>query len=218
MAFSSQITATPAPGGGLPAGHISVNDKWRGSELLKTLQGSLNVLMDDQLGIVDFHPASDVGIVYVSEGDLAAGTLYKRKLVKLRKAERLRGVVIVEKTHISCQYFQTLQKFAVLELGLTLMPVINQTEAANLLVQMVHTENNPAHNVLHKSKKHKSVDASVLATVQCIPRLGEVKAKHLLEKFGSIHNINKATMQELSDVIGKNLGQTVWKFLHEKLT
>ena len=37
------------------------------------------------MGIVDFHPASDVAIVYLSEADLVAGSSYKRKLVKLRK-------------------------------------------------------------------------------------------------------------------------------------
>ena len=42
-------------------------------------------MYEDELGIVDFHPASDIGIVYLNEADLVTGSSYKRKLVKLRK-------------------------------------------------------------------------------------------------------------------------------------
>ena len=44
----------------------------------------VNVLYEDHLGVVDFHPSERMGVVYVSEGDLVAGTSYKRKLAKLR--------------------------------------------------------------------------------------------------------------------------------------
>ena len=47
--------------------------------------GSVNVVYEENLGVVDFHPSKDVGIVYVSEADLVSGQTYKRKLVKLRK-------------------------------------------------------------------------------------------------------------------------------------
>lgn len=45
--------------------------------------------------------------------------------------------MIVEKTHLSEQYFSGLQKFVVLELGLTLLPVSSPAEAAQLIAQMV---------------------------------------------------------------------------------
>ncbi len=49
----------------------------------------------------------------------------------------LQGIVIVEKTHLSEQYFSGLQKFVVLELGLTLLPVSSAAEAAQLIAQLV---------------------------------------------------------------------------------
>ena len=53
------------------------------------------------------------------------------------QANNVRGVVIAEKTATSEQYFSSLQKFTVLEIGLVLMPITSQEEAADLLAQMV---------------------------------------------------------------------------------
>ena len=44
---------------------------------------------------------------------------------------------MVEKTDVSRQYFWPVQKFIVLELGLTLIPVTSQKEAANMLAALV---------------------------------------------------------------------------------
>ena len=44
---------------------------------------------------------------------------------------------MVERSRLSEQYFPSLQRFVVLELGLTLLPVSDQREAAQLLSQMV---------------------------------------------------------------------------------
>jgi len=49
----------------------------------------------------------------------------------------MRGIVLAERTPTSCQYFAGLQTFAVLELGLVLIPVSIQNEAADLLIQLV---------------------------------------------------------------------------------
>ncbi|XP_056668187.1 Fanconi anemia core complex-associated protein 24 isoform X3 [Monodelphis domestica] len=56
----------------------------------------------------------------------------------LLKASNLKGIIIVEKTQMSEQYFTTVQKFVVLELGMTLLPVSNQMEASQLIIQLIH--------------------------------------------------------------------------------
>jgi len=43
----------------------------------------------------------------------------------------------VDKTEVNRQYFWPVQKFVVLELGLTLLPVSSQKEAANMLAALV---------------------------------------------------------------------------------
>lgn len=57
--------------------------------------------------------------------------------LSLQANSGLQAVVIVEKTRLSEQYFSGLQKFVVLELGLTLLPVSTAAEAAQLIAQMV---------------------------------------------------------------------------------
>ena len=51
--------------------------------------------------------------------------------------EHVRGVVIVEKTSITSQYFDDLQNFVAITLGMIVIPVPSQAEAAGVLVQMV---------------------------------------------------------------------------------
>lgn len=46
-------------------------------------------------------------------------------------------MVLVEKTRLSEQYFPAVQKFVAFDLGLTLLPVGGQTEASQLIAQMV---------------------------------------------------------------------------------
>lgn len=55
------------------------------------------------------------------------------------KSSNLQGIVVVEKTQMSEQYFPAMQKFTVLDLGMVLLPVASQTEASCLLVQLVST-------------------------------------------------------------------------------
>lgn len=50
----------------------------------------------------------------------------------------------MERTGLSEQYFGSLQRFVVLELGLPLLPVGGQTEASQLIAQMVSVEQSPS--------------------------------------------------------------------------
>jgi hypothetical protein len=49
---------------------------------------SANVLFDDSLGSIDFRPSNNVAVIYVSEAELVAGNIHRRKIVKLRKASK----------------------------------------------------------------------------------------------------------------------------------
>lgn len=53
------------------------------------------------------------------------------------QASSLGGIVIVEKTPITEQYFSAVQKLVVLQLGMVLLPVANQGEASQLITQLV---------------------------------------------------------------------------------
>jgi len=54
-----------------------------------------------------------------------------------QSGSRLQELVLVENTRLSEQYFAAVQKFVVLDLGLTLLPVAGPTEASQLIAQIV---------------------------------------------------------------------------------
>ncbi|XP_051239461.1 Fanconi anemia core complex-associated protein 24-like [Dicentrarchus labrax] len=101
--------------------------------------GGVKILFEKELGVADFHLPNKSCILYVSECDIIAGNSYKRKLVRYRNSSSsFQELVLVENTRLSEQYFSAVQKFVVFDLGLTLLPVSGQTEASQLITQIVH--------------------------------------------------------------------------------
>uniref|UniRef100_A0A3B3WME2 Fanconi anemia core complex-associated protein 24 pseudonuclease domain-containing protein n=1 Tax=Poecilia mexicana TaxID=48701 RepID=A0A3B3WME2_9TELE len=102
------------------------------------MNGGVKILFEKELGVTDFHLPSQTRLLYVSECDIIAGNGYKRKLVRYRNASSsFQELVLVERTQLSEQYFSALQRFVVFDLGLSLLPVSGQTEASQLITQIV---------------------------------------------------------------------------------
>ncbi|NXT93332.1 FAP24 protein, partial [Anhinga rufa] len=201
----------------VPFGHVIGNEKWRGSEIAQRLQGKIRLIFEDGLGLVDFHLSNRTCILYISEADLVAGDEFKRRLVQFRNASSLRGIVIVERTQISDQYFLAVQNLVVLELGMVLLPVANQGEASQLITQLVSSyvrEQSKDHNSNPFIRKQCSqlAEPSVFRTVQQIPGVGKTKALLLLQHFGSIHRLCNASVEELELVVGQTVAQQVYRF------
>ncbi|OXB67762.1 hypothetical protein ASZ78_010364 [Callipepla squamata] len=229
----------PAAAGSVvvPYGHLVGSERWRGSEIARGLQGKTKLIFEDGLGLVDFHLSNRICVLYVSEADLVAGDEFKRRLVRFRNASSLGGIVIVEKTPISEQYFSAVQKLVVLQLGMALLPVANQEEASQLITQLVSSVERlriVCHSVItcfrklkrvrEQSKDHSSnpflrkqcsqlAEASVFRTVQQIPGVGKTKALLLLQQFGSIHQICNASVRELELVVGQTVAKQIHAFL-----
>ncbi|NXH71122.1 FAP24 protein, partial [Hydrobates tethys] len=201
----------------VPYGHVIGNEKWRGSEIAQRLQGKIRLIFEDGLGLVDFHLSNRTCILYISEADLVAGDEFKRRLVRFRNASSLGGIVIVERTQISDQYFLAVQKLVVLELGMVLLPVANQGEASQLITQLVSfyvREQSKDHNSNPFLRKQCSqlAEPSVFRTVQQIPGVGKTKALLLLQQFGSIHQLCNASVKELELVVGQTAAQQIYSF------
>ncbi|KFR04600.1 Fanconi anemia-associated protein of 24 kDa, partial [Opisthocomus hoazin] len=201
----------------VPYGHVIGNEKWRGSEITQGLQGKIRLIFEDGLGLVDFHLSNRTCILYISEADLVAGDEFKRRLVRFRNASSLGGIVIVEKTQISDQYFLAVQKLVVLELGMVLLPVANQGEASQLITQLVSfyvREQSKDHNSNPFLRKQCSqlAEPSMFRTVQQIPGVGKTKALLLLQQFGSIHQLCNASVKELELVVGQTVAQQIYAF------
>ncbi|KFM04826.1 Fanconi anemia-associated protein of 24 kDa, partial [Aptenodytes forsteri] len=201
----------------VPYGHVIGNEKWRGSEIAQRLQGKIRLIFEDGLGLVDFHLSNRTCILFISEADLVAGDEFKRRLVRFRNASSLRGIVIVERSQISDQYFLAVQKLVVLELGMVLLPVANQGEASQLITQLVSfyvREQSKDHNSNPFIRKQCSqlAEPSVFRTVQQIPGVGKTKALLLLQRFGSIHGLCNASVKELELVVGQTAAPQIYSF------
>ncbi|XP_041376598.1 Fanconi anemia core complex-associated protein 24-like isoform X2 [Gigantopelta aegis] len=196
----------------VPTGHIVISGRWRTTELTDALLSSVRVHYDDNLGVVDFHTSSHTGVIYVSESDMVTASGYRRKLVMLRKANSVRGVIIAEKTTMSSQYYSDLQRFCVLEIGFVLLPVTNQTEAAGLLAQMVHCEGKQESNPFLRRRLLQQVDPALVMSLQKVPKLGQVKALQLLEAFHSLRGICEASTEALSKIVGAACARNVKQF------
>ncbi|NWI82077.1 FAP24 protein, partial [Dryoscopus gambensis] len=209
----------PVTGGSIvvPYGHVIGNEKWRGSEVAQRLQGKIRLIFEDGLELVDFHLSNRTCILLISEADLVAGDEFKRRLVRFRNASSLRGIVIVEKTQISDQYYLGVQKLVVLELGMVLLPVANQGEAAQLIIQLVsfcvrEQSRDRGANPFLRKQRAQLPEPAVLQTVQHIPGVGKAKALLLLQQFGSIHRLCNASIRELEEVVGQTVAQQIYTF------
>ncbi|XP_011370154.1 Fanconi anemia core complex-associated protein 24 isoform X1 [Pteropus vampyrus] len=197
----------------VPFGHVVANEKWRGSQLAQGMQGKIKLVFEDGLTPVDFYLSSRSCILYVTEADLVAGGSYRKRLVRVRNSSNLQGIVVVEKTQISEQYFPAIQKFTVLDLGMVLLPVANQMEASCLIIQLVQEQiKEPRKNPFLGRKQTLISEPALLRTVQQIPGVGKVKAPLLLQKFPSIQQLSNASIQELEQVVGQAVAQQIYVF------
>ncbi|XP_036604937.1 Fanconi anemia core complex-associated protein 24 [Trichosurus vulpecula] len=197
----------------VPFGHVVGCEKWRGSQLAQGMQGKIKLVFEEDLTLADFHLSNRFCILYITEADLVAGNGYKKRIVRLRNASNLQGIVIVEKTQMSEQYFTAVQKFVVLELGMALLPVSSQMEASQLIIQLVHEQTKERNrNPFLRKKSCQLSESSVLQTVQQIPGVGKVTALLLLQEFSSIQKLCNASIQELEQVVGHTLAEKMHTF------
>nr|XP_020037656.1 Fanconi anemia core complex-associated protein 24 isoform X2 [Castor canadensis] len=197
----------------VPFGHVVASEKWRGSLVAQGMQGKIKLIFEDGLTWVDFYLSSSSCILYITEADLVAGNGYRKRLVRVRNSGKLQGIVVVEKTQMSEQYFPAIQKFTVLDLGMVLLPVANQIEAARLIVQLVEEQTKePRRNPFLKQQRASLSEPSLVQTVQQIPGVGKVKAPLLLQKFSSIQQLSNASAQELEQVVGHMAAQQIHDF------
>ncbi|XP_005616831.1 Fanconi anemia core complex-associated protein 24 isoform X4 [Canis lupus baileyi] len=175
----------------VPIGHVVANDRWRGSQLVQGMQ--------------DLAFSMSPKPIWWQE--MATG----RNLFGL--GINLQGIVIVEKTQMSEQYFSAIQKFTVLDLGMVLLPVASQMEASCLIIQLVQEQTKePSKNPFLSKKRAPIPELSLLRTVQQIPGVGKVKALLLLQKFPSIQQLSNASLRELEPVVGPAVAQHIQAF------
>lgn len=95
---------------------------------------------------------------------------------------------------------------------LSLNPLEGAQLARTFPFQVQEQAKDRASNPFLNKKGPQLLEASVFQTVQQIPGVGKTKALLLLERFGNIHQLCNATLQELEQVVGRAVAQQIHTF------
>jgi excinuclease ABC subunit C len=88
---------------------------------------------------------------------------------------------------------------------------LEKRDPALQLLQMVRDETHRFSVSSHRRRRSKRVLHSALDD---LPGIGEKRRRLLLERFGSVSAIRQASAQDLVNVLGRKVGQTVYDELH----
>jgi len=122
--------------------------------------------------------------------------------------------VICQRTELSAKDYLAVQELAVIELGLALIPVSDQSHLPQLIAQFsaVNKKPNP-----FKFGSQSSVECpsravpsrQLIDTLTTIPGVGERGARILLEEFKTLQRISQASEAELSKAAGSGVAKSV---------
>ncbi len=167
-----------------------------------------------------------------TEGPDDVGMIREVVLRRYSKADVLPDLFLIDggKGHVNAamNVLKSLEKGAVPVVGLAkefehiFMPersdplVLSSDSEALKLLQRIRDEAHRFAISYHKKLRKKALKASILDD---IPGVGEKRKKLILERFGSVEKIKKATLDELMEVHGmtKTAAKNVFRFFHENV-
>ena len=88
---------------------------------------------------------------------------------------------------------------------------LERRDPALQLLQMVRDETHRFAVSSHRRRRSKRVLHSELDD---LPGIGEKRRRLLIERFGSVSGVKQASMQDLMNVLGRNVGQRLYDELH----
>jgi excinuclease ABC subunit C len=88
---------------------------------------------------------------------------------------------------------------------------LERRDPALQLLQMVRDETHRFAVSSHRRRRSKRVLHSELDD---LPGIGEKRRRLLIERFGSVSGVKQASAQDLMNVLGKKVGQTLYDELH----
>jgi len=88
---------------------------------------------------------------------------------------------------------------------------LERRDPALQLLQMVRDETHRFAVSSHRRRRSKRILHSELDD---LPGIGEKRRRLLIERFGSVSGVKQASMQDLMNVLGRNVGQRLYDELH----
>ena len=201
---------------------IYADHREKGSDVLKTLFEMPLELSLEQLAIGDYVLSRDVVVEFKRVPDFVDSILDGRLLeqLKMLKESVHKPIVIVEgeeslfgvrNVHPNAIYGMI--STITISYGIPLLLTRNAVDTANLLFMIARREQQSANSSFspHASNKPKTIREQQEYIVSAIPDVGLALARRLLERFGSVEGVVRASLDELSSIdgIGKQKSATI---------
>ena len=187
------------------------------------------VVVLENLSVADYVISEKIGVERKAVSDLVASVFDKRffdQLSRLREAYE-EPFLLVEG---NLEYIKNITDkwdainaaivSAVVDLGIRVIYSISKRDTAYILYKIAEKANHKGQGSLinlHDKPKFESLKDMQLYVVEALPHVGTKLAIKLLEKFGSIEGLCKASVTDLEKVVGsRKRAEEIYKVLHYK--
>ncbi|KFD54173.1 hypothetical protein M513_04950 [Trichuris suis] len=210
---------------------VVVACEWRHEEFGKCLLASSKfhgqVRFTDEVKDVDFVITQVAVGIFVTCNNDAENMKARQKVVTMRRYvnDQIIGVVIVRRIANDTKNFIRLQQLATINFGFKTVIVTQVDQAARFVLTLAWAKH--ASVACEPTSVHTNED--LMKPLEKIPQLGPVRAKKLLQRFGSKHAVDladsllilcsavgrvcTASVEELAEVVGMKVAEEVKQFV-----
>eukprot|EP00730_Choanoeca_flexa_P020190 TRINITY_DN9874_c0_g1_i2.p1 TRINITY_DN9874_c0_g1~~TRINITY_DN9874_c0_g1_i2.p1 ORF type:complete len:203 (+),score=26.14 TRINITY_DN9874_c0_g1_i2:328-936(+) len=196
---------------GLPVSkHIVVHNKYKDGSIVTALKkGDVNFILQTEPELdVDFVVAARKACVYFSESDLIENNIPEIEARCIAARKYGRPTIMLHRSEVTRVAFERLQLKLSVKFRAPILAVRSAEEISSLLKAL-------AGESAYKLPKPKSShERNLLNSFQCLPGVGEKKARTLLEHFPSWRNLAAASLEDLAEVVGSSIAGQVHEALH----
>ncbi|KHJ48248.1 hypothetical protein D918_01516 [Trichuris suis] len=194
---------------------VVVACEWRHEEFGKCLLASSKfhgqVRFTDEVKDVDFVITQVAVGIFVTCNNDAENMKARQKVVTMRRYvnDQIIGVVIVRRIANDTKNFIRLQQLATINFGFKTVIVTQVDQAARFVLTLAWAKH--ASVACEPTSVHTNED--LMKPLEKIPQLGPVRAKKLLQRFGTVGRVCTASVEELAEVVGMKVAEEVKQFV-----
>ncbi|RNA34190.1 Fanconi anemia-associated of 24 kDa [Brachionus plicatilis] len=195
---------------------LFVNLKWKGTEIFEALSKiQFKCIFDESLNLIDFK-AGCIGFCYVQNLNNTSCPDYRKILAKVNNNNpSLKMQAFVD--YSSREFFSSIQEFCSIELKIQIIPVEGANNIAQYLerhmMSDLQNEKNPFTKDLSINTNDQTICSQLyLNCLKNIPKIGDKNAKIILKTYKNLKSLSKASMEELTTLIGSSSAKAVYEF------
>lgn len=206
---------------------IYIDERERGSKVPEILMAKGMTVIFKVLDVGDYVINNVIGIERKTANDYINSLIDGRLFEQLNKLKERydKAILIIEGSIHKVIRGRGVHRNAilgsytslVLDLGVFIIHTQDEEETAELIKRMaLYRTKTTSAMVVRRKPKHGDISEWQKFVLQCFPHIGPKIAQRILERFGSIYDFCKATVQELSLIEGLNERKAgeIYQILH----